>query len=123
MAHVLVIDDEEPIVKMLSLALTKAGFYVDAALSGEEGIDKYDRSRFDLVITDVKMPGITGKSVVRHIQNSSRPDTPVVGISGTPWELVDEEFDAVLAKPFSLKSLYGTIDHLCCPTLTERKAG
>jgi len=123
MAHILVIDDEDSIVKMLSLALSRKGFHVDAASSGEEGIAKYDSNRFDLVITDVKMPGVSGKTVARHVQNSNRPDTPVVGISGTPWELADSEFDAVLTKPFSLSSLYGAIDHIYCRSLPERKAG
>jgi CheY-like chemotaxis protein len=58
------------------------------------------------------MPDIGGKEVARHVRNSSRKATPIVAISGMPWLLKDSDFDKVLAKPFSLKALYDTIEHL-----------
>ena len=113
MPHVLVIDDEKSITTMLAIALARVGFKVDVASNGKEGVNKYNKSDFDVVITDIKMPGANGNGVVRDIKKSNRPNTPVIGMSGTPWELLNEEFDAVLSKPFSLKALVNTVQNVC----------
>ena len=105
MRNVLVIDDEAAISSILRQALSRSGFNVDTAGTGEEGIVKFDSEVFDLVITDICMVGVDGIDVARHIRNSLRGTTPIIGISGTPWLLEEAEFDAVLAKPFSLKAL------------------
>jgi DNA-binding response OmpR family regulator len=70
---------------------------------------KGEKSNFDLVITDLQMPGIDGNGVVRHIRNSKRRTTPVVGLSGTPWLLEQSNFDAILQKPTSIKTLVATV--------------
>jgi len=112
MCTVLVIEDEQPILKMLQLALTQCGYHVETAADGQEGIQKFDNEFIDIVITDVCMPGIDGREVARHVRNSRRKTTPIIAISGTPWLLEDGEFDKVLAKPFPLKTLYATVEHL-----------
>ena len=113
MSNILVIDDEEPITNMLALALTNAGYEVEVASNGLDGLDKYNSGYFDLVITDIVMPGINGNEVARDIKKSHNPQTPVIGMSGTPWELSDEQFDEVLPKPFSLMTLFNTVQAIC----------
>jgi len=112
MCTVLVIDDEQPILNLLQLALTQCGYHVQTAADGREGIRKFDNELIDIVITDVCMPGMDGREVARHVRNSRRKTTPIIAISGTPWLLEDSEFDRVLAKPFPLKALYDTVEHL-----------
>jgi len=112
MRHVLVIDDEKSISCMLSHALTKYGYFVETAAGGQEGIEKFDQGLVDLVITDVRMPGVDGNHVARHIRNSPRKTTPIIGISGTPWFLKNGDFDIVLSKPFSIKPLIDTVECL-----------
>ncbi|MGA7143079.1 MAG: hypothetical protein WBY47_01135 [Desulfobacterales bacterium] len=51
------------------------------------------------------MPEIDYREVVKHIRNSDRPHTPIIGCSGTPWLLEEGEFDTVLLKPFPLEDL------------------
>jgi CheY-like chemotaxis protein len=109
MCHVLIIDDEESISRMLCHALTKYGYVVETATGGQEGIEKFDQGSVDLVITDVVMPGIDGNLVARHIRNSPGKPTPIIGLSGTPWFLKNGDFDAVLSKPFSIKPLIDTV--------------
>lgn len=94
---------------MLKRALILFGFEVEVALTGEEGIEKFDNNRIDIVITDIIMPGIDGIGVLNHIRNSDRAETPVIGISGTPWLLQKEKFDLVLDKPFSIKVLVDSV--------------
>ncbi len=112
MRNILIVDDEDAIVLALSMALSHAGYNVEIATNGLEGIRKFDKGRFGLVITDVRMPGLDGNDLALHIRNSKKYFTPIIGISGTPWLLEDDAFDAVLSKPFSIKTLFDTIDHL-----------
>jgi len=112
MLNILVIDDERPILDLIRLALTSAGFEVEIASDGQEGIQKFEDGQFDLVITDMQMPGIDGRGVVKHIRNSAKPDTPTIGWSGTPWLFENSELDSVLKKPFSLKDLFSSIQDL-----------
>ncbi len=112
MRNILVIDDEEAIAFMFQTALSKFGFNVEKATDGLEGIKKFDEGNFDLVITDIIMPGLDGNGVVRHIRNSKRQFTPVIGVSGTPWLLEDGHFDAVLSKPSSIITLVDTVKSL-----------
>ena len=117
MDRVLAIDDEKAILDMLKRALTLFGFHVEVASSGEEGIEKFDNESFEVVVTDILMPGIDGVSVLNYIRKSNRSGTPVIGISGTPWLLQNQGFDLILDKPFSIKSLVDSVKRF-----TEKKA-
>ena len=112
MHQILVIDDQEFILDTVREALTMNGYEVEVAADGQEGIQKFDDGCFDLVITDMKMPGRDGNNVVEHIRNSDRQFTPVIGFSGTPWLLKKSDFDIVFVKPFSLQDLVDAIQHL-----------
>ncbi|MCD4674783.1 MAG: response regulator, partial [Desulfobacula sp.] len=54
---------------MLKLILTRNGFMVDTAESGEEGIKKIDLKNYTLTLTDIKMPGISGDQVLDYLRN------------------------------------------------------
>ena len=109
MSAILVIDDEKGIQQLIRQALTRFGHQVETAADGREGIQKFDDGNFDIVITDICMPGIDGNGVVAHIRKSNKQSIPVIAISGTPWELEAENFDMVLPKPFPLKNLVESI--------------
>lgn len=109
MYNILVIDDEKAIGLLLTKVLSKYGYRVETALDGLEGIRKFDESDFDMVITDIRMPGLDGNGVIKHIRESKKRLTPVVGLSGTPWLLDAQNFDAVLAKPSSIKTIIDTV--------------
>jgi len=74
---VLVIDDEESILETLSVLLRKEGFEVLAALSGSEGLERFGELQPDLVLTDVRMPKVSGVDVLEAIRERD-PTTPVV---------------------------------------------
>jgi len=112
MSTVLVIDDENGILQIIRQALTKFGHNVETATDGQEGIRKFDDGSFDIVITDIRMPGIDGNGVVKHIRKSEKQSIPVIAISGTPWQMESSAFDMVLAKPFPLKKLVESIGSL-----------
>jgi CheY-like chemotaxis protein len=112
MPNILIIDDEDAIVLVIKEALENFGFNVEIATDGLEGIRKYGEDYFDLVITDIRMPGLDGYGVSQQIRNFNKKNTPIIGISGTPWLLKDKYFDAVLEKPFSIKTLINIIFNL-----------
>jgi DNA-binding response OmpR family regulator len=112
MNRILVIDDEPCISDLIREALTKFGYTVETAASGRRGLQLLKETSFDLVITDMCMLDIDGAFIVRHVRSSSRPLTPVIGISGTPWLLEGAGCDAVLPKPFPLQALVDTVKSL-----------
>ena len=112
MSTILVIDDEKGITRIIKEVLTKTGHRVEIAANGMEGIQKFDDGRFDMVITDIRMPGIDGNGVLQHIRRSTRQTTPIIGISGTPLLLKEADFDMILSKPFPLKELVASVKNL-----------
>ena len=109
MSTILVIDDEKGILQLIYQALTRFGHKVETAVNGQEGIEKFDDGHFDIVITDIRMPGVDGNGVAKHIRNSNRQSIPVIAISGTPWQSEAKNFDMILPKPFPLKKLVDSI--------------
>jgi DNA-binding response OmpR family regulator len=120
MCNVLVIDDERVILGLVEQVLKRMDYKVETAENGSIGIDKFDTGNFDLVITDICMPGTDGIQVVDHIRRSRRNGTPVIGMSGTPWKLVDHMFDEVIPKPFQIANLMETARTLTAKRFSNR---
>ncbi|MEA3486646.1 MAG: response regulator, partial [Thermodesulfobacteriota bacterium] len=81
MSKLLLIDDEKAIVRVLSISLKNDGYDVVAAYGGEEGLDMFRRESPDIVLTDIKMPGMDGIEVLKKIKDLD-PDTEVIIITG-----------------------------------------
>jgi two-component system response regulator AtoC len=107
--RILLVEDETLLVWSLQQALTRAGFEVVAEYSGEGALVQLRTTSFDWVITDYRLPGISGREVVRHARRL-QPKARILVISayGTP-QLVDEVLQMgashFLAKPFSIDKL------------------
>jgi CheY-like chemotaxis protein/glycine cleavage system H lipoate-binding protein len=82
-AKVLVVDDEIPVCKSVSSALDQEMYTVDMALSGEEALKKEAENRYDVIIADLMMPGMSGMDLLRAVKDS-RPDLPLIMITGYP---------------------------------------
>lgn len=106
MHTVLLIDDDNALLEALDRIFSAStSCRVEIANNGFEGINLFNAGSFDLVITDIRMPGIDGRYVARYISHASDGAVPVVGMSGTPELLSTEWFDAVLEKPFDTVDL------------------
>ncbi len=79
-ARILFIDDDRSGREVALFNLRKAGYEVTAASDGQEGLAAFAAGSFDLVVTDVKMPGISGIDVLRRVRGRS-PDVPVLVIT------------------------------------------
>lgn len=78
---ILLVDDEKGIRNVLNITLTHAGFKVISARDGDEGLSMFKSDKPDIVITDIKMPGIDGIELLKQIKQI-RPDTEVIMITG-----------------------------------------
>ncbi|HEX8961020.1 MAG TPA: response regulator, partial [Geobacteraceae bacterium] len=79
-AKILIIDDDTSLRRVLEFNLQEEGYRVFAAADGEAGLALFDGEQPDLVITDLKMPGISGFQVLAAIKERS-PQTPVIVIT------------------------------------------
>jgi DNA-binding NtrC family response regulator len=79
--HILVIDDEAIALSNMSHVLIKEGYDVTTCKDGESGLNALRHTRFDLVLTDLHMPGIDGMDVLQHV-HVTIPETPVIMITG-----------------------------------------
>jgi two-component system response regulator PilR (NtrC family) len=83
MAHILVVDDEKSICELLEITFRKEGHRVELAHNVEEAKRKLQASLFDIVISDVRMPGATGVELLRFTREVA-PDSYFVLITGVP---------------------------------------
>ncbi len=113
---ILIIDDDDLVRKSVSNILIKAGYEVAVAQDSFEAITEIKRQNFDLIVSDIRMPGKNGVETVRDIrkivkQHSDR-DLPIIFITGyadTSEELDAELLGEVILKPFDLEHLLITI--------------
>ncbi len=119
---VLLVDDHAPVLRFLALAFKSNGCVVSTAASAEEAFDLLSLQPFDLVVSDIKMPGLSGLDVLRAVKGR-QPGTPVVLITGMPsvdsvvFGLRNQAFD-YLTKPFSVEDVH----HLLQRVREERRA-
>jgi len=106
-AKILLVDDDPNVNEVLELMLSQIGYEVTAVTHGQEAITLFMQGYYDLVITDLGMPDVSGWDVAEAVKQKS-PETPVVLITG--WGVqVDsaqrDKVDGVIAKPFSRQTL------------------
>lgn len=110
---VLVIDDEPSVADALKVILSDSGYQVAVAMSGREALEKLGKRRFDLVITDFRLPDISGLDVLRHLRRSHPGVLAIIITAHHTPELAAESLSlgavAVLPKPFSPSDLLTVI--------------
>jgi CheY-like chemotaxis protein/anti-sigma regulatory factor (Ser/Thr protein kinase) len=104
-ARILVVDDDPDIHVLLATILRDAGYHIDSAFNGLEGLERLQAGLYNLVLTDVLMPGLDGLELLQRIQERC-PSTPVVVMtaSKTPDNLIRsirEMAFSYFSKPFS----------------------
>ena len=87
------------------------GYQIITASTGANGLLLIDKMEFDLIITDINMPSISGNRVLDVSKNKNH-NVPVIAMSGTPWMIKDKLFDGILYKPFSSNELLKIIASL-----------
>ena len=113
---ILIADDEPYISRVLKLVLQKAGYEVTCVENGKQAFDAYLNMRPDILVTDVKMPQMTGRELVERIRLIENDDvTPVVVMTSTlesenrDW-VTDVEKVSFLGKPVSPRELVRVVN-------------
>lgn len=123
--RILVIDDDRAGREVVLYNLRKAGFEAASACDGQEGLSLFSPGEFDLVITDVKMPGISGIELLRRVR-SRDSDIPVMIITAfgnmeTAMEAMREGACYFIAKPFDREHLLLAIEQILSRTSFDDK--
>jgi DNA-binding NtrC family response regulator len=122
---VLIVDDAGPVVVLCVNVLQALGYAVKGANRGEAALDILRKERFDLMVLDYKMPGMTGFEVFTQARALHR-DLAVVLVTGhgTP-DIVDEAnrlgFASILLKPFTSDELRSTVERVFADRDAERR--
>ncbi len=103
-ARILVVDDEESIRELLSKTLALAEYEVDLAPDGDTAVDRMRAIPYDLLITDLRMPGVDGLTVIREARRLNA-DIPVIIVTGysteaSAIEAINLGVQGYLTKPF-----------------------
>ncbi|KIH76224.1 two component, sigma54 specific, transcriptional regulator, Fis family [Geoalkalibacter ferrihydriticus] len=113
-ARILVVDDESVIREGIRRILENNKYRVDVAASGQVAVERLQEDDFDIVVTDLKMPGMSGMEVLKAIR-ILQPDVPVIIITG--YSTVDTAVEAMkngafdyLAKPFTPDQILGIVE-------------
>jgi len=88
--HILVMEDDQAISAALDMILTEAGYDVDVAETGEAALELFGQKQFDLIIADLKLPGINGMEVIREVKEK-KPEMEVIVITGVGTQPIAEE--------------------------------
>jgi DNA-binding NtrC family response regulator len=114
--HILIVDDERDICRALEFLLTRENYKVSTAYSGEEALKKFKEHRFDLVLTDLKMEGLTGIDVLEKVKET---DPSTIIIIMTAYASVESAVEAMkkgaadyIVKPFVNDDVKMTIRRL-----------
>ncbi len=116
--RVLVVDDEEGVCDLLSRLLRTEGCHVEVALDGHEALRKLERTRYDLIICDIKMPGISGPELLRRIeQRDPELAKRVVFTTGdvvapATRQFLDEIGCPYIPKPFDVQRVVALVAEL-----------
>lgn len=119
MQRILIIDDDHHILLMVKKMLERAGFEVDLASNGNEGLELFQKMQADLVITDIIMPEKEGLETIREMKRL-RSDLKIIAMSGGGKISADNYLETakifganlVLEKPFSQKTMIDAVNTL-----------
>jgi response regulator RpfG family c-di-GMP phosphodiesterase len=107
--HILVVDDEPKICEFLGILLGREGYRTASAYSASDALALIERNAYDLVLTDLKMPGMDGFELITRLKKI-RPDLPVIMITGyatveTAVQALRYGVDDYVTKPFNIDEL------------------
>ena len=111
--HVLIIEDEQNIARVLQLELEFEGYSVDIANTGTDGLIKYREKEWDLILLDLMLPGLSGLDVLRRIR-TTESETPVILLtakSNLEDKVIGLDLGAndYVTKPFEIEELLARV--------------
>lgn len=112
---ILVIDDEPSVVDAVKLILKDNGYDAVGAMTGRDGIEEETRARYDVTITDLRLPDMSGFDVLRRIRRKNPQSRVIIITSHSTPEIISRAringAVDVLPKPFSPNELLQLVNH------------
>jgi DNA-binding response OmpR family regulator len=104
--RILLVDDEQPVQKLLTYPLEKEGYEVVQALDGQQALAQFDKQQFDLVVLDIMLPRMDGLEVCRRLRAKS--PVPIIMLTAKAEEIdkvlgLELGADDYITKPFSMR--------------------
>lgn len=122
---ILVVDDEIDLCEILQFDLEDAGFRTFAANHGNEALEVIEREPVDLVISDIRMPGGDGVTLLDELRKRDFQHPPVIFVSGFADISVEEAYhrgvNAIYAKPLCSEKLLETVQFSLTPAMERWK--
>lgn len=114
--NVLVVDDETVICEAGAEILSRAGYTVTTASGALEGLERLKEEPFDLLITDIKMPGVDGMALIQRVRAEISSELPIVVITGhgtidTAIESMHLGTQGFIMKPFTPREFIGSVEN------------
>ena len=106
---ILIVDDQQETLDLLHLCLTAQNYQIELAINGNEALVKLENNLFDLIMTDINMPGMNGNQLCQKILFDQKLQIPVIAITSEPW-LATADFKHVVKKPFHVSDICRLID-------------
>jgi len=105
---ILLVEDNEINLIIMQSQLASLGYQVDIAMDGKEALLKYQESKYDLILTDLDMPGMDGYALtaeIRRIEETSKESIPIIAVTASDFDLTKERaqslgFNGYMLKPF-----------------------
>jgi len=121
--RLLIVDDDPSIHKLVQAMLAGTGWTAESAFGGEEALVHLETRPFDLLLTDILMPGMDGLELLGRLR-ARHPDVPVVmmTVKNTPDHILGSlrrEASAFVSKPFSREMLLATLEGVLSSPMTE----
>lgn len=123
---ILIIDDDDGVRELLTFLVKKGGYRAECAVDGEEGYQKAERLKPDLILLDLMMPRYGGFEVLRRLQAGELSRIPIVVVTGrytdrSTAEMIRQESNVVdfLEKPLKPNVLGATLARLLNPRSSE----
>lgn len=110
---ILIIEDEEDLVKGLKINLLDEGYEVDYALNGKTGLEKALKEKHDLILLDIMLPGINGLEICKELRRENI-DIPILMLTAKGEEIdkvigLEMGADDYISKPFSIRELLARV--------------
>jgi len=118
-SRILLVDDNHVVRDMLVDLVGSLGYHADAAGGGAEALALFDRGQYDVVLTDLVMPGMSGWEVLAAVRQRD-PRVPIIILTGTPAigdPRAAQPDVAVLRKPVDVTALDATIKRMLAQRL------
>ena len=114
---IILAEDNDLLRKSLSFYLKSNGFEVDQFSNGKDALEAIKSNAFDMILTDINMPGISGMEITQYVRNGMKVNTPIIiftssNIEQTELDLFDLGANELIPKPVSPAVLLARMNRL-----------